>query len=497
MDCLIEFNTGKGSGYRDLRTRPAGPGARLRPVDFDSARYQSWRGNAAPAFEQVWGDIEVGRDFGAYCRTARKAILQQKLSKWGWWESWLSADYHRAKSEVISLDEIRNWTAANWEARVVVDVLSNFVPLRLEAARRRMLTTPVEIVFRVAEHGGSTVDLESLDFASSLASFTVLPRTDHIALSTFLGELPKLQGFRQLQFTGTERDTGRQVRGELETSEILNHANWQRLVQLKDPLIRIDLRTVRVDGGPRKVRVELHGANSPDARIDVGSQSFKPADGESAGTWEASLDPGVHLARATGAGPQGERIERTVLVPVPPSQVGQPEAVVLSLDPAIVVAQAGTLDAIRAAIRADASRLRSNAISPGEYTHAVSRRSAKPKARSGRRTALVPVATPAARGTGDRQAGDAPDDLSARATIPRGLPPQSPPQEHRRSSRKPAGRDAQTDPRRSATRGWVPRGAHARGSTHHRPRWATAQPAARTARAGAGRVKGGGSRRAA
>ncbi|MDI9586022.1 MAG: hypothetical protein QM473_17515, partial [Acidobacteriota bacterium] len=56
VDCLIEFNTGKGfEVYRDLRTRPAGPwGLPAEPVDFDSARYQSWRGNAAPAFEQVW-----------------------------------------------------------------------------------------------------------------------------------------------------------------------------------------------------------------------------------------------------------------------------------------------------------------------------------------------------------------------------------------------------------------------------------------------------------
>ena len=51
VDCLVEFNTGKGfEAYRNLRTHPASPwGLPAEPLDFDSEHYRNWRDHSVHA----------------------------------------------------------------------------------------------------------------------------------------------------------------------------------------------------------------------------------------------------------------------------------------------------------------------------------------------------------------------------------------------------------------------------------------------------------------
>ena len=372
---LTEFNVSTGfAAYSKMRTEPGGQyGLPEDPIDFTSDAYKAWRAQARGAFEYLWPMIEHKPGYGAYCDSAREAIRKQRLSKWGWWESWFSSDYKKTKRQVITLGEIKTWTFANWEGRVVVDVLSNYVPKRIEATRRDMMATPVDITFRLVDQDGGPVEVVAISMIAG-GSATPQMKKGQVWIETWLGDLPELTKRRQLLLSVQLKGQEKEARAGIPAQKVLDKSGWTRTVEFKVSRIKIDLGTVRLGQAERDASLDVRTQEVKDVIINLGygaTRSLLEAVGAEQGTLPLQLRPGSYAGWVTGTGLEGRPVRRMAFMQIPLPEQGDPKAASVTLDNTSVISDAGTLGAITSAINANANHLRSSKISPEEFRHAT------------------------------------------------------------------------------------------------------------------------------
>jgi len=369
MKSLMNWKVGNDfAAYQRVRTEPK---HRLPedPLEFTSDRFKAWRSQARADFEQVWVNVRPYGAFNHY-EMAKAEIIKQRLSKFGYWDSWFSSDYKAVKKQKVTDKEVADWTFARWEATVVAGVLTTYVPKRIEAAQRKLRNTTVRIVLRLTGLDGAPADIEKLEATSGGPFEDTKFKGNVVTLSALLGDLSKQSPSGRIRLNVALKNLPRPVPVDVPMSLVMDRRRWKQGKEFGESYIRADVGTIKIKTGPREAKVQTNTGATQKLRGSVGSVSIPEAD-LLRGQIELKLDPGLYVGRLGGIGADGETISRPVFLKVPLASQGQPAVASVDLSPKIEVAKDGSLGAIRSALRANAAKLEACEIGPDEYGRAT------------------------------------------------------------------------------------------------------------------------------
>ena len=333
------------------------------PLKFTTDEFRRWRGIARADFDDVWETVRPYAPTGHYDQ-AKGQIIRERLEKAGlgnFWSKYTSPlEHSRVRSEPVTPQEVADFVFTRWEAEVVVKVLSEYVPRRVQAAQREMLSTTAAVSARIVRPDGGPIGLAQ--GSGTIAGLSI--KGNAVRYETSLGTLANAQTLRLRLALADGR--GR-LTVEMPKERIWDKARWSARRDYGYDYVSIDAGEIRVETGVRELKLNLTAPGVEEVRgPGLG------ASGAAAGDLSLELAPGTHLLRFSGKGPHGEPISRVTKITIAPDTPST-GAVQADLTPRIVVADAGALPAITSAIRANASVLRAGRIGAAEYDFAVGR----------------------------------------------------------------------------------------------------------------------------